>query len=96
VYTFWELSQPGNKAHLDRLFEETKSGDYDSDDYPVSYTAIDKMDWLECCIREGLRLHTPSGHIQARVVPKGGAMIAGYMIPENVRFAACSYMLEIH
>jgi hypothetical protein len=87
VYIFWELAQPQHKAHLDRLIEEAKSIEYTDDGHPASYAAIDGLVWLECCIREGLRLHTPSGHIQARIVPKGGAMIAGYMIPEKVRSA---------
>jgi cytochrome P450 len=85
VYTLWELARPQHKAHLDRLIEEVKSIEYKIDGHPVSYAAIDGLVWLECCIREGLRLHTPSGHIQARVVPKGGAMVASYMIPEKVR-----------
>jgi hypothetical protein len=84
VYTFWELARPAHKAHLNRLIEEAKSIEYSNDCHMASYVAIDGLLWLECCIREGLRLHTPSGHIQARVVPKGGAMVAGYMIPENV------------
>jgi cytochrome P450 len=85
VYTLWELARPQHKAHLDRLSEEVKSIEYKNDGRPVSYAAIDGLVWLECCIREGLRLHTPSGHIQARVVPKGGAIVASYMIPEKVR-----------
>jgi len=84
VYTLWELARPEHETHLDRLIEELDPIKYAKIGNPESYAAIDGLLWLECCIREGLRLHTPSGHIQARVVPKGGAMIAGYFIPEEV------------
>jgi hypothetical protein len=61
-----------------------QSVSFTDDGKPVSYPSIDNAVWLECCIREGLRLHTPSGHIQARVVPKGGSMVNGYKIPAGV------------
>ena len=87
MYTFWELARPQHKAHLDWLIEEQKSIKYTNDGRPASYAIIDSLVWLECCIREGLHQYTPSGHIQARVVPQGGAIIAGYMIPEKVRLS---------
>lgn len=84
MFTFWELARPQHKAHLDRLIQEARSIECMTGGNPASYKAVDDLIWLECCIREGLRLHPPSGHIQARMVPSGGAMIAGYMIPEKV------------
>ena len=87
VYTFWELARPQHKAYIDRLIREVESIEYTNDGHPASYAAIDGLVWLECCVREGPRLHAPSGHIQARMVTKRGAMIVGYMIPEKMRSA---------
>ena len=83
VYTLWELVQPNHEAYLERLRLEMRRISY-NEKGPMFYSDIDSAVWLDCCIREGLRLHTPSGHIQTRVVPPGGAMIARYRIPEEV------------
>jgi len=42
------------------------------------------MPYLQACIKEGLRVHPATGLPLARVVPKGGAIIAGTAFPEGV------------
>lgn len=84
MYTFWELILPTHKTYLDRLKAELELVEWTAEGHPVSYSQIDTLKWLDCCIHEGLRLHMPSGNIQARTVPKGGATVAGYAVPEEV------------
>jgi cytochrome P450 len=84
TYTFWELARPENHAALDRLQAELQSAAFTDDGLPCSYLDIDALPWLESCLREGLRIHTPSGHMQLRVVPHEGAVIAGHWMPGNV------------
>lgn len=84
VYVFWELVKLGHEAYLGRLMDELRSIEWTQDGCPVSYPEIDKLKWLDCCIYEGLRMHMPSGNIQARVVPNPVVTIAGYDIPKEV------------
>ena len=42
------------------------------------------MPYLQACIKEGLRMHPATGLPLARVVPAGGATIAGTFFPEGV------------
>lgn len=84
TYTVWELARPENKIHLERLRTEISTLELKASGIPKDYSKVDALTWLDCCIKEGLRLHTPSGHIQIRSVPLGGATLAGYFVPEHV------------
>jgi cytochrome P450 len=86
AYTIYELADVSNKSYLYNLVSDLDRVEFTEDGLPVSFAAIDKLERLENVIREGLRLHTPSGHIQTRVVPKGGETVAGYYLPEGVCF----------
>jgi hypothetical protein len=91
TYIFWELALPHNFAHLARLITELNLLTFDETGMPTSYKELDALPWLECCLREGLRLHTPSGNIQSRVVPSEGAFIDGDWIPGKVGFHITSF-----
>lgn len=47
----------------------------------ISYAAASKLPYFDACVKEMFRLHPPGGAIMERVVPPGGAHIAGHDIP---------------
>jgi cytochrome P450 len=51
---------------------------------PVSFQEAQKLPYLHACIKEALRMHAPVGQILSRVVPEGGAQLAGRNFPQGV------------
>lgn len=51
--------------------------------YPVKYSDAVKLPYLNACITDAVRLHPPVGLMLPRVVPKGGATVAGRHYPEG-------------
>lgn len=51
----------------------------------VTFQEGQKLLYLQAVIKEALRLHPAVGMPLARVVPEGGATLAGHFFPENVR-----------
>jgi cytochrome P450 len=52
------------------------------------------MPYLQAVLKEALRIHPGTGYPLFRVVPKGGAFLAGQFFPEGVRnLQFCVYML---
>ena len=53
---------------------------------PVTFAESQAMPYLQACIKEGLRLHPATGLPLMRIVPAGGATIAGQYFHEGVSF----------
>jgi cytochrome P450 len=53
---------------------------------PVTFQEAQKLPYLQATIKEALRLHAAVGQILSRVVPEGGAHIAGRHFPQGVSF----------
>jgi cytochrome P450 len=47
----------------------------------IRFADAQKMNYLQACIKEGLRIHPVTGLPLARVVPKEGATISGCRFP---------------
>jgi cytochrome P450 len=50
----------------------------------ITFSKIAKLAYLSAVIEESLRMYPPFATSLARVVPPGGASVAGDWIPENV------------
>jgi cytochrome P450 len=68
--------------HAMRLLQEEI--DYSGAPGPISFADAQKMPYLQAVIKEALRLHPAVGLGLPRVVPKGGAVLAGRFFPEDV------------
>lgn len=68
-----------NPAVQKRLVEELKGARLS---YPVRYATLERLPYLDACIKEGLRIHPAVGHIMERVVPSTGlALNNGVTLP---------------
>lgn len=70
---------------LQKLREEietaTRQGNLSN---PVTFQEGQKLPYLQATIKEALRLHAAVGQILSRVVPQGGARLAGRHFPQGV------------
>jgi len=51
---------------------------------PATFQQGQKLSYLQATIKEALRLHAAVGQILSRVVPEGGAQLAGRYFPKGV------------
>ncbi|KNG49034.1 cytochrome p450 [Stemphylium lycopersici] len=76
VIGYMIINSPASKA---RLVEELRSANLS---FPAPYTSIEKLPYLDACIKEGLRMHPVIGHILERVVPNSGLTLPnGTIVP---------------
>ena len=75
---WWLLQSP---HAYKRLVEEIRSIEKEEE---LSLKKLASLPYLNCCISEGLRLHSPIAGAVQRVVPKGGDWVAGAFLPEGV------------
>ncbi|EKG21959.1 Cytochrome P450 [Macrophomina phaseolina MS6] len=59
---------------------------------PVTFAESQNMPYLQAVIREGLRIHPSTGLPMQRVVPKGGAQIAGKFFSEGTMVGINSWV----
>lgn len=50
---------------------------------PVTFHEANHMPYLQACMKEAMRLHPAVGFLLERVVPQGGATLAGNWLPEG-------------
>ncbi|KAK5240450.1 hypothetical protein LTS06_012451, partial [Exophiala xenobiotica] len=74
------------RQEIDRAIEERGSDDM------LTFQESQKLPYLQACIKEGLRLHPATGLPMVRVVPKGGATIAGRYFPEKTEVGVNSWV----
>lgn len=94
--TMWRMSTPEYKHVQDKLFEELKSIDqaFDSETQTAPIAALDQLPYLDAVIHEGMRWRPPVPMTLFRIVPQGGRMINGFMIPPGTTVGCQSYSLH--
>ncbi|KAJ5392315.1 P450 monooxygenase [Penicillium cosmopolitanum] len=65
------------RGEIERAAQEGNLSD------PVSFQEAQRLPYLQACIKEALRMHAAVGQILSRVVPEGGAQLAGRHFPEG-------------
>ncbi|KAH7111803.1 cytochrome P450 [Dendryphion nanum] len=66
------------RAEMDERIEKGQLSD------PPKFSETQDMPYLQAIVREGLRIHPAAGFHYQRVVPKGGAEIAGQFFNEGI------------
>lgn len=68
---------------LHKLVKELR-GTFENEN-DITMTAVKDLRYLNACISEGLRTSSPVPGGMPRLVPRGGAIVCGRHLPENVR-----------
>lgn len=71
-----------NPESMQKLRAEIRGAFTDQDD--INMISVGGMKVLQATINEGMRIYPPVPAGLQRIVPKGGAIIAGYAVPGNV------------
>ena len=79
---YYLINSPSAMQKLRREIEHMVADGTLSD--PVTFKEAQKMPYLQAVIKEGLRMHPATGMPLSRVVPKGGAKLAGRFVAEGV------------
>ncbi|KAJ6091455.1 hypothetical protein N7467_003424 [Penicillium canescens] len=61
---------------------------------PVTFQEAQKLPYLQATIKEALRLHAAVGQILSRVVPEGGAQIAGRHFPQGTVLGVNAWVIH--
>lgn len=73
-----------NPQTLNRLREEVDAKIAEREgSAPLSFKETQAMPYLQAVIKEAIRMHSPAGLSMGRIVPTGGATIAGHFFPEG-------------
>lgn len=90
----FRLSHPDNKHQQDRLRQELQKA-LNMSGSSYSYTAAKSVSYLECVIREGLRLDPPFKDSVTREAPKDHQLVLhGYHIPPGIAIGAQAYSVH--
>ncbi|KAF9507969.1 hypothetical protein BS47DRAFT_264641 [Hydnum rufescens UP504] len=61
---------------------------------PVTYAQGVRLEYLQACIKEAVRLFTPIGMELPRIVPEGGMMIGRYFLPAGTHVGANPFVFH--
>ncbi|EXK26433.1 hypothetical protein FOXG_17420 [Fusarium oxysporum f. sp. lycopersici 4287] len=78
-----------NPAKLQKLAEEVRST-FNNDD-EITIVSVNQLTYLAACLNEALRCFPAVPPALPRVVPHGGAVIAGHAVPEKTVVAVASW-----
>ena len=68
----------------------------DSDTGLVTWHESQRLPYLDACIKETFRLHPAAGLPLERIVPKGGAEIAGHYVPGGTIVGCSAWLIHLN
>lgn len=85
-----------NKGVIDRARQEIDVADKAGKlSIPIQYEETRQhLPFFVGCIKEGLRLNPPATNLFARVIPEGGKVIDGHLIPEDTEVTSHAYAMQ--
>lgn len=78
-----------NPDKLKKLSDEIRTTFKSEDE--ITMASVGNLPYMLACLNEGLRRYPPVASGLPRVVPKGGAKIAGHFVPEDTVVAVWQY-----
>ncbi|CAI7607895.1 unnamed protein product [Penicillium manginii] len=78
-----------NRDCYTNLIEEIRNSFKSEDE--ITFLSVAKLPFLNAVIEEGLRMYPPSPAIVPRLVPKGGALVCGEILPEYTSVSVAHY-----
>ncbi|XP_059350194.1 cytochrome P450 4c3-like isoform X2 [Daphnia carinata] len=88
----WSLFLIGSHPHVQGRIDEELDRVFGTEDRPATAVDLNELKYLECCIKEALRLY-PIGPIIARKLSED-TVIHGYTIPAHTTVALMTYILH--
>lgn len=76
------------RAEIDSFTEQGRISD------PITFKEAQDLPYLQAVIKEALRIHPATGQIMARIVPPGGAHLAGRYFPAGTCVGANSWTIH--
>ena len=71
-----------NPECLDELVREINTMDDNGElSDPITFAESNRMKYLQACMHEAMRMHPAVGQLLERLVPEGGANVAGVWLP---------------
>lgn len=81
---------------LAKVQEELDEFFADKDTIPSWDVLSTKLPYFDACIKETNRIHPPTGLMPERIVPEGGAVICGHLVPAGTAVACNPWVIHRH
>lgn len=83
-------------AAMTKLQQEIDNVITDRNIIPDFATVSTKLPYLDACIKETFRIHPSTGFMMDRIVPAGGAFVAGHFVPAGTAVGCSSWVIHRH
>ena len=84
--------KPGYQAQLHAELDAARKRGHISESPTIE--EMKRLPFFQACISEAMRVHPTTGITLPRTVPKGGAEIDGYFLPEGVSIDLSSFLFN--
>lgn len=83
-----------NPKTMMRAREEVDQSASRNKDRVIAFSAVRELPYLQACIKEALRIHTPIPMTLPRLTPKGGIEIGGRWFPEGLTLSGSPWAMH--